>query len=86
MATVWASYFVLKEKELGTIEPGKFADLLVLNKDYLSIPEADLPTIYPLMTVVGGKPIVVRQEYSAEVGLAASGPQMEFKSEPEEAE
>ena len=35
MATVWPSYYVLKEKEIGTLEPGKLADFLVLNKDYL---------------------------------------------------
>jgi predicted amidohydrolase YtcJ len=78
MSTVWASHFVLKEQDIGTIEPGKFADLIVLNKDYFSTPEAELPGVYPLMTVVGGKPIVIRKEYSAEVGLPATGPQMEF--------
>ena len=29
--TSWVSLFVLKEDVLGTIEPGKFADYLVLN-------------------------------------------------------
>lgn len=79
MATVWASYYVLKETELGTIEPGKFADILVFNKDYFSVPESELSSVYPVMTVVGGKPLVVREEYAGEAGLAAVGPQMKFE-------
>ena len=36
MSTVWASYYVIKEKEVGTLEPGKNADFVVLNKDYFN--------------------------------------------------
>ena len=39
MATVWASEYVLKEKVLGSLEPGKLGDLLVLNRDYFTVPE-----------------------------------------------
>ena len=80
MTTVWSSYYVLKEKELGTLEPGKFADLLVLNKDYFSVPENEIPGVYPVMVMVGGKPLVVREEYAAEAGLPAVGPQMKWTS------
>ena len=79
MATVWPSYYVLKEKELGTLEPGKYADLVVLNKDYFTVPESELGSVFPLLTMLGGKPVVVRSEYAAESGLAATGPQMKFQ-------
>ena len=79
MATVWASYYVLKEKELGTLEPGKFADFLVLNKDYLTVPQEEIPTVFPLMTVVGGKTIVLREELAKEFGVSPVGPQLKFK-------
>ena len=79
MGTVWASHYVLKEKELGTIEPGKYADLLVFNKDYFTVPESEIGAVYPLLTMLGGKPVVVRPEYTAESGLPAAGPEMKFQ-------
>ena len=78
MMTTNPSYFVMKEKVLGTLEPGKLADFVVLNKDYFTIPEADIPTVYPLMTVVGGKTIVLREELGREIGIPAVGPQLNF--------
>jgi predicted amidohydrolase YtcJ len=79
MATVWASHYVMKEKELGTLEPGKYADLLVFNKDYFTIPQEELGTVYPFMTMLGGKPVVVRPEYTAESGLPSAGVEMKFQ-------
>lgn len=80
MATVWPSYYVLKEKELGTLEPDKFADLIVFNRDYFTVPEPEIPGVYPVMVMVGGKPTVVREEYSAESGLPTTGVQMKWAS------
>ena len=84
MATVWASFYVMKEKELGTLEPGKFADFVVFNKDYFTIPEQEIPTVLPLLTVVGGKTIVLREELAKEFGVPAVGPQLEFLFETHE--
>ena len=56
-ATSWASYYVLKEDKLGSLEQGKFADLLVLNKNYFdenTVPDSMIKTVRPLMTVIGG--------------------------------
>jgi predicted amidohydrolase YtcJ len=56
-ATTWAAYYVLKEDKMGTLEEGKFADLLVLNKDYFdqgTVPDNMIRTVRPLMTMVGG--------------------------------
>ena len=38
----------------GSIEVGKLADLIVLDKDYFSIPVKEIGTITPLLTMVGG--------------------------------
>jgi hypothetical protein len=47
--------FIFQEDNLGSIQPGKYADLLVLDRDYLSVPAAQIKDIRPLMTMVGGK-------------------------------
>jgi predicted amidohydrolase YtcJ len=43
------------EKERGSIEPGKLADLAVLSQDILSVPPDTIRSTKALMTVVGGK-------------------------------
>jgi len=83
MATIWASYFVLKENELGSLEPGKYADFVVFSKDYFTVPEGEIPTVYPLMTVLGGKTIVLREEFAKELGAAPVGPEIQFEFETE---
>jgi len=49
------AFFVFQESNLGSIQPGKYADLLVLDRDYLSVPASQIKDIRPLMTMVGGK-------------------------------
>jgi hypothetical protein len=49
------AYFVFQEDNLGSIQPGKLADLLVLDRDYLTIPVDQIKDIKPVMTMVGGR-------------------------------
>ena len=49
------AYLFFKENELGSIEKGKFADLVVLDRDYMTVPEDRIKDIEPLLTMVGGK-------------------------------
>jgi predicted amidohydrolase YtcJ len=49
------AYLMFAEKEKGSIEPGKLADLAVLTKDYAKCPEDEIKDIEALRTVVGGK-------------------------------
>jgi len=49
------AFFVFQEANLGSIAPGKLADLLVLDRDYLTIPADQIKDIKPVMTMVGGK-------------------------------
>jgi predicted amidohydrolase YtcJ len=76
--TIWAAYYTLKEKEIGSLEPGKLADFVVFNKDFLTVPETEIPTTYALMTVLGGKVVSLRDEYAKDAGMAAVGPQIKF--------
>jgi predicted amidohydrolase YtcJ len=53
--TLTSGYAEFSEKEKGSLEPGKFADLAVLSQDIFTVPESDLPKTTSLLTLVGGK-------------------------------
>jgi len=53
--TIWAAWRLFAENTLGSIEPGKLADLVVLDRDYLTCPEDDILAIEPAMVVQEGK-------------------------------
>jgi predicted amidohydrolase YtcJ len=82
MMTVWQSEYFQKEKELGTLEPGKLADFVVLNRDYFTVPEDQIASTYPVMTVVGGKAVFWRTEFAQEQGVAPVGYQAKFLNVP----
>jgi len=43
------------EDKIGTIEAGKLADLVVLDRDYFTIPDRDVTKIRSLLTIVDGR-------------------------------
>jgi predicted amidohydrolase YtcJ len=49
------SWFLRMEDKVGSIEPGKLADLVVLNKDYFAVPDQEIKQIRSVLTVVDGK-------------------------------
>lgn len=53
--TLDAAYAAFEEKERGSIEAGKRADLTVLSADIMRIPEPDILKTRCLMTVIGGE-------------------------------
>jgi predicted amidohydrolase YtcJ len=55
MVTSAAAYFIGEEQMLGSIEKGKYGDLVVLNGDFLGVPDDGLDELEPVMTIVGGK-------------------------------
>ena len=73
MLTTWSSYYLLRENAIGTLEAGKYADFVVLDKDYFTIPVEEIPSIKPQMTVMGGKPRYVGQDFAAQAGLEPVG-------------
>ena len=48
------AYLLHMEDKLGTLEAGKLADLVVLDRDYLTVPIDEIYTLEPVLTMVGG--------------------------------
>ena len=55
MYTNGSAYLHFSEKTLGSLEAGKLADLVIIDKDFLACPEDDIRHIQALATVVEGK-------------------------------
>ena len=55
MATTWASEYMMAEDTIGTLEPGKFADFVVLDRDFFTIPVSAIPFVEVVMTGLGGE-------------------------------
>jgi len=49
------SWFLRMEDRIGSIEAGKLADLVVLDRDYFTVPDVQIKQIRSVMTMVGGR-------------------------------
>ena len=52
MAAAWSAF---EEDVKGSLTPGKYADIVVLTKDILTVPDEEIPDAEVAMTIVGGK-------------------------------
>jgi predicted amidohydrolase YtcJ len=53
--TINGAYAAFQENSLGSIKVGKYADVVVLSKDILTIPEDEIPSTEVVYSIVGGK-------------------------------
>jgi len=49
------AWYLNRENDLGSIEVGKLADLVVLDRDYFSVSDTDMRRTRPVLTVVDGE-------------------------------
>jgi predicted amidohydrolase YtcJ len=59
--TIWAAKANFEEKEKGSIEPGKYADFVILDQDLMRAPANELPGIKVLKTYINGEKVYERK-------------------------
>jgi len=68
MYTINSVWLVHQDDRRGSLEPGKYADLAVLTKDYLTAPIGEIASTESLLTMVGGKAVYAAGPFSALAG------------------
>jgi predicted amidohydrolase YtcJ len=53
--TIWAARSNFEEEEKGSLEPGKYADFVVLNKDIMMVSRQEFSSVVVNETYVGGE-------------------------------
>lgn len=53
--TIWAAKHVFMEDRLGSLEAGKYADMVVWDRDLYTVPTRELRDIKAQMTIVEGR-------------------------------
>ena len=59
------AWFNFEENAMGSIEAGKLADLVVLDKPYLTIADEEIKRMKPVLTMVGGRVVHSRAPFDA---------------------
>lgn len=63
--TANAAYELHAEEQVGSLEVGKFADFIVLDRNIFTAPPPQLGQVKVLLTVVGGRPVYRAGEFAA---------------------
>jgi predicted amidohydrolase YtcJ len=58
--TIWPAYASFMEKDVGSLEPGKLADFVILDQDIMRVPNELILRTRVLATYLGGKPVYER--------------------------
>lgn len=78
--TSWGAYGEFNEDLKGTLEVGKLADFVVLDRDYMTCPEEDIKDIQALLTVSGGEVVYTRD--TSTPAVIWNGLPLTFNSKP----
>ena len=66
--TIWAAKGCFEEREKGSIEPGKLADFIITDKDFMTIPINEVPGVKVISTYIGGVKVYGRTDVGVEIG------------------
>jgi len=53
--TLWAAYANFQDRVIGSITPGKYADFVIVDRDWMSVPAEAIPETNVLATYFGGR-------------------------------
>ena len=59
--TINNAYLTFEEKEKGSLEPGKLADFIILDRDILTCPVDEVKSIQVEQTWIGGRPVYTKE-------------------------
>jgi predicted amidohydrolase YtcJ len=68
LVTIWSAFSMFSDKMTGNLVPGKYADFIVLDKDYLSGPDDEIVDNKVIMTFIDGE--LVWQESDAQMSAS----------------
>ncbi|MHB0947905.1 MAG: amidohydrolase [Gemmatimonadaceae bacterium] len=59
--TIWPAYAAFQEQRMGSLTPGKLADFVVLDRDIMTVGDADILGTHVLATYIGGTAVYERR-------------------------
>ena len=63
MYTQGSAWLAHDEARRGALAVGKLADLVVLDRDYMSVPLPEIATLHSVLTMVGGRVVYATEPY-----------------------
>lgn len=74
--TINGARFLRAEAAIGSLEVGKMADLIVLERNYFEVPEEEIGRQRVLLTMVGGEVVFATDNAQSEFGVTPKFPNL----------